>query len=55
MLRLGGDEFAVFIPGMLDKERAEAFFDRLSNPTSPEIESTELSELCKSLAAMVRR
>lgn len=26
VLRLGGDEFAVFIPGMLDKERAEAFF-----------------------------
>ena len=23
------DEFAVFIPGMLDKERAETFFDRL--------------------------
>ena len=29
VLRLGGDEFAVFIPGMLDKERAETFFDRL--------------------------
>ena len=26
VLRLGGDEFAVFIPGMLDKERAETFF-----------------------------
>lgn len=25
VLRLGEDEFAVFIPGMLDKERAEAF------------------------------
>lgn len=25
VLRLGGDEFAVFIPGMLDKERAETF------------------------------
>ena len=29
VLRLGGDEFAVFIPGMLDKEWAETFFDRL--------------------------
>ena len=41
VLRLGGDEFAVFIPGMLDKERAEAFFDRLFS----NIEHIDIAEM----------
>lgn len=41
VLRLGGDEFAVFIPGMLDKESAEAFFDRLFS----NIEHIDIAEM----------
>lgn len=41
VLRLGGDEFAVFIPGMLDKERAETFFDRLFS----NIEHIDIAEM----------
>lgn len=41
VLRLGGDEFAVFIPGLIDKERAEAFFDRLFS----NIEHIDIAEM----------
>lgn len=41
VLRLGGDEFAVFLPGMLDKERATAFFDRLFS----NIEHIDIAEM----------
>ena len=37
----GGDEFAVFIPGMLEKERAETFFDRLFS----NIEHIDIAEM----------
>lgn len=43
VLRLGGDEFAVFIPGMLDKDLAQKFFDRLFENIK-QIDITEMQE-----------